>query len=118
MATIDEILNKKKQYTALFDKLSTIKKNINATVEKCAEGERQYKDGYTINDITADGNNLSSINNNLTAISKKIEVVMNKISIEISKLNKDINNYNMQDYSSPLPPAPDPSNNRWIKTEE
>ncbi|MGM9875608.1 MAG: hypothetical protein ACI310_00030 [Bacilli bacterium] len=91
--TIEQLIENKKQYNSLLEKLDIIQKNINNSISEIATATNHYRNSYTIDEELADKKVLLKTNTELNEISKKIEIIKYKINSKIVNINNSVDDY-------------------------
>lgn len=98
--TAEQLIEKKRKYTNLLDKLDMILKNINNSIEEITNMKKHYQDSYVIDDEIKDKNTLLDTKDNLNKIIKNLETIKIRINSKINYLDTEINNYDIIDNES------------------
>lgn len=93
MSTIDNLIEKKKQYYSLLDKVESTKKNIDDSIKHIGNGIESFQKSYVIEEESADNNILEDVQNNCVSISERLALNIENINSEIKSLDRQINQY-------------------------
>lgn len=97
---IEQLIEKKRKYNILLDKLDIILKNIHSSIEELNNTIEHYQDSYVIDDEIKDKNTLLDTKDNLNKIIKNLETIKIRINSKINYLDTEINNYDIIDNES------------------
>lgn len=97
---LEQLIEKKRQYNNLLDKLDIILKNINNSVDEINNMIDHYHDSYIIDEEITDRNVLLNTKENLNKIIKNIETIKIKVNSKIKYLSTEINNCDSIDSES------------------
>lgn len=90
---IEQLIEKKKQYNNLLEKLDIIQKNINSTISEITSAIEHYKSSYTIDEELADKSILTKVKVDLEEINKKIVLMKYKINSKIINIGSLMDDY-------------------------
>ena len=93
MSTIDSLLEKKKQYYNLLDKVEITKKNIDDSIKHIELSIDSFQKSYIVEDKKADNNILETVETNCIAISERLSQNIENINREIHNLDIRIEEY-------------------------
>lgn len=91
--TIEQLIEKKRQYNNLLEKLDIIQKNINNSINEIALGIEHYEGSYTIDEELADKSVLLKVKTNLEEINKRIVTMKYKINSKITNIDSLMDDY-------------------------
>lgn len=93
MISIEKLIEERKQYYVLLEKVESAKKHIDDSIKEINSAIENYNKSYMINEKRADNNNLTNVKDSLSATSARLSINIEKINNNISNLGKMIDQY-------------------------